>query len=226
MSSLEILGQELATSLQDLIRGVLPTRRAVANVGTRYKSSVRPGKRHVLPVPLLCDRRRVGSLVFKFDLKLDSAGKYPAVVTSKIHVLTHATNRPVLRYEYVREANNHPHAHWHVHGQSTELGRLLTAKKRRADSLEKIHLPVGGARFRPALEDVLQMLVLDVGIDARPGWQRVIEQSRNQWRERQTRVVVRDHPEIAAAELRSLGYIVDDSNRAAPHSGRRGLFAY
>jgi hypothetical protein len=174
----------------------------------------------------LCQGRRVGSLQFNFELELDSVGLYPAVVSSKVHVLTHATNRPVLRYEYVREANRHPQAHWHVHGQSTELGRLLTGKKRKADTLEKIHLPVGGSRFRPSLEDVLQMLITDVGIDARPGWNRVIEDSRVRWRERQTRVVVRDHPEIAVGELKSMGYVIDEPKRTVPHAGRRRLFAY
>jgi len=226
MSDLDIYGRELATDLQELIRGVLPTQRAVTNVGTRSKSSVRPGARKVSAVPLLCQGRRVGSLQFNFELELDSVGRHPAVVSSKVHVLTHATNRPVLRYEYVREANSHPQAHWHVHGQSTELGRLLTGKKRKADALEKIHLPVGGPRFRPSLEDVLQMLVSDVGVDARPGWNRVIEDSRIRWRERQTRVVVRDHPEIAVGELRSMGYMIDESKSTVPHAGRRRLFAY
>ncbi len=226
MSSLELFGQELATDLQRLIRGVLPTSRAVVSVGTRQKSSVRPGARRVSAVPLLCAGRRVGGLEFNFDLEMDSSGHFPAVVSSRVHVLTHATNRPVLRYEYIRDSNKSPHAHWQVHGQSTELGRLLSRRKRKADSLEKIHLPVGGPRFRPGLEDVLQMLVVDVGVDARPGWQRVIDESRVGWRERQTRVVVRDHPSAAAEELRRLGYTVDEPQRPASHYGRRRLFAY
>lgn len=226
MSSLEIYGQELATSLQVLIRGTLRTSRAVVSVGTRARTTVRPGTRQASKVPLHCGGRRVGSLDFTFDLDLDSVGEYPAVVSSEIHVLAHATNRPVLRYEYIRQANKSPHAHWQVHGQSTDLGRLLSGKRRKADSLEKIHLPVGGARFRPSLEDVLQMLIVDVGIDARSGWQRVIEQSRNQWRERQARVVVRDHPELAVEELKRLGYIVNGIDRSTYHSGRNRLFAY
>lgn len=226
MSGLQKFGQELATDLQQLIRGVLPTSRAVTNVGTLNRSSVRPGTRNVSAVPLLCGGRRVGSLQFNSELELDSVGRHPAVMSSRVHILTHATNRPVLRYEYVREANRHPQAHWHVHGQSTDLGRVLSGKKRRADSLEKIHLPVGGARFRPSLEDVLQMLIVDVGIDARPGWQRVIDDSRLRWRERQARVVARDNPQIVTEELRSIGYAIEEPRRVVPHAGRKRLFAY
>lgn len=168
----------------------------------------------------------MGSLSFTFDLELDSTGQYPAVSKSSIHILAYSTNRPIIRYEFLRDSHSHPHAHWHVHGESTELGRFLPMKMRKADSLEKIHLPVGGVRFRPGLEDILQMLVVDIGVDSRPGWRQVIERSRAQWRQRQAHVVVRDYPEIAVKALRELGYSVVDEPQQARHPGHQRLFAY
>ena len=224
--TLEAYGSELASDLQRLVRGVLPTRRAVSQVVRGGKSHIRPGSRKISAIPLTAGGRRIGSLSFTFDLELDSTGQYPAVSKSSIHILAYSTNRPIIRYEFLRDSHSHPHAHWHVHGESTELGRLLPMKRRKADSLEKIHLPVGGVRFRPGLEDVLQMLVVDIGVDSRLGWRQVIERSRAQWRQRQAHVVVRDYPEIAVKALRELGYSVVDEPQQARHPGRQRLFAY
>jgi hypothetical protein len=35
-----------------------------------------------------------------------------------------------------------------------------------------LHFPLGGERFRPCMEDVIQFLVHDCGVDALPGWKR------------------------------------------------------
>lgn len=75
--------------------------------------------------------------------------------------------------------------------------------------LSTIHLPVGGERFRPCLEDFLQLLIADCGVDAVPGWEGAIESGRETWRRRQLKSVVRDIPNDAVAVLRELGWTCD-----------------
>ncbi|CAM2813274.1 MULTISPECIES: hypothetical protein [Dermacoccus] len=76
--------------------------------------------------------------------------------------------------------------------------------------MDELHFPLGGARFRPALEDVLQMLVEEFGVDAVDGWRKHLAQGRERWRRIQTRAVVRDAPDEAVATLRALGYLVTE----------------
>lgn len=74
--------------------------------------------------------------------------------------------------------------------------------------LSKVHLPVGGERFRPALEDLIEMLIRDCGIDGAPGWEGAVEKGRMRWRIRQLRASVRDQQAEAVDVLRTLGWKV------------------
>ncbi len=71
-----------------------------------------------------------------------------------------------------------------------------------------MHIPVGGTRYRPCLEDFLEMLLREFNFDACPGWEAAVRSGRRRWRLLQTRAVVRDSPDTAAAVLGSLGYTV------------------
>jgi hypothetical protein len=64
--------------------------------------------------------------------------------------------------------------------------------------MESLHLPVGGDRFRPCLEDVIEFLVVECRFDCQVGWRTVLEAGRERWRRMQTRT----------AALRALGYAV------------------
>ena len=67
----------------------------------------------------------------------------------------------------------HIHVHAHRDGLSHALGKTGSKTKRgkaRAEAREvprmaDLHFPVGGHRFRPCLEDVLEMLVTELGVD-------------------------------------------------------------
>lgn len=65
-----------------------------------------------------------------------------------------------------------------------------------------MHLPVGGTRSRPCLEDFLEMVIREFRVDAHPGWEERLREGREQWRTLQTRAVVRDSPDAAAEVLR------------------------
>ena len=68
----------------------------------------------------------------------------------------------------------------------------------------------GGHRFRPCLEDVLEALANEFGIDVKDGWREAIREGREEWRRMQLRAAVRDAPRDVAEVLRSMGYEVID----------------
>jgi hypothetical protein len=88
--------------------------------------------------------------------------------------------------------------------------------------MSSLHIPVGGSRFRPCLEDFIQFLICECKFDARPGWREQVETGRERWRRRQAATVVRDMPEEAARVLRDLGYIVEAPD-PLPETSRKAL---
>lgn len=75
--------------------------------------------------------------------------------------------------------------------------------------MSALHIPVGGARFRPCVEDVIQFLIEECRLDAVPDYGQVLAAGRARWRRTQTKAVVRDFPDEAAGTLRDLGYRVE-----------------
>lgn len=70
-----------------------------------------------------------------------------------------------------QEQERYTEAHVQVHARHTALERLLGGLGRKeVDALTKIHLPVGGRRFRPALEDLLECLIDEGGVEPHDGW--------------------------------------------------------
>ncbi|NDK32452.1 hypothetical protein [Nesterenkonia haasae] len=62
----------------------------------------------------------------------------------------------------------------------------------------KVHLPVGGHRFRPTLEDVLEMLINDFGIDhKKDSARRAIRDGRRNFRLGQVSAAATDAPLVA-----------------------------
>ena len=226
MSSLEAFGREFAGELQDLIRQTLGTSRAVRSVGTKDRIVVRPGSVKPVPVTLMRGGRPAAKLQFTYDIEWDSRGHYPAVTKSDIAVTSAGTNRPVLRYEFLKDTRSTPSAHWHVHGESTEFGRILGSARTKRSSLSELHLPVGGSRFRPALEDVIEFLIQELDLDRVPGWRQVVRRSRETWREVQLASAVRDNPDHAAEVLRDLGFDVAALPEALRVANRPRLAAW
>lgn len=112
-----------------------------------------------------------------------------------------------------------PSSHWQVHAERGALSNLLTlGGHNRPHELSALHLPTGGARMRPGIEDFIEFLVCELGIDAAEGWRRAIEESRAAWRRRQLRTMVRDVPEEAVSALSELGYRIQLPAGDAPSS--------
>lgn len=107
---------------------------------------------------------------------------------------------------------------------SSDRSRRARQRSKRVDRghvlrQEDLHFPLGGDRFRPALEDVLQVLVVELGVEpATKEWRQVLEEARERWRHTQLRAAVRDNPQAAAETLvDEFGYKILPPPDGTPH---------
>lgn len=128
---------------------------------------------------------------FRFWLTWDHLGRYLAVDNSSVGLALASEREPLVRFEYEREIRA---AHTHVHAESAALAHYLTLKdpKTKLPKVQVMHLPVGGERFRPCLEDIIEFAVDELGVVAVDEWRAVVESGREQWRWFQLASVVRD----------------------------------
>lgn len=109
----------------------------------------------------------------------------------------------------MREATQVAASHLQIHAHRDALTYVMTRAgsatrrgRRRAESeevpmMQELHFPMGGHRFRPALEDVLEMLIDEFGIDNDQNAREALKRGRLVWRQTQTKSAVRDDPESA-----------------------------
>lgn len=161
------------------------------------------------PLPLYVRGQRLASIKVGLACQMDSPGRYMAVEESTFSLLADLDRAPVLRIHYYRQPRGKPSAHLHVHAHRGALSHLLSqAGHEHPHDMSALHIPVGGSRFRPCLEDFIQFLISECHFDALEGWQQHVQDGRARWRCRQAAAVVRDVPEEAARVLRELGYQV------------------
>lgn len=144
-----------------------------------------------------------------FGCRPDSTGKYIAVTKSKFSIWPSKRRvDPLFRLDYRDDMLTAPSAHWQVYGERGDLVLALALGRTPRSSLGAMHLPVGGSRFRPCLEDFIQFAIEECGVDGMPGYRKVLDDGRRRWRTTQLRTAVRDALEIAASELVDAGYSV------------------
>lgn len=182
-------------------------------------------------VPLTVAGDVLLTLKVQYMCAWDRARRFLAVDESKVKVYAggQAQGEPLFRYEYVRHPRkDHPGAHIQIHAHRDGITHVMSKAggstkraRRRAGSdsvprMSELHFPVGGPRYRPCLEDVLEMLVCELGVDCDSAGREALAIGREEWRRQQTRTVVRDAPDEAADALRLLGYRV-----RSPRRGKR-----
>jgi hypothetical protein len=212
--------------LQQLLDAVLPyeagqdpSLRQVTVTASRLAFAVELGTTHGRPaatIPLLSGGRKVAELFVQIRLVADSEDRYPAVAKSKFDL--RVDRHPLLRLDFDRAMHSVPGCHWNVHAERGAVTALLARNNsEHSGELSKVHLPVGGARMRPCLEDFLQLLIEEFRFDALPGAREAIELGRVLWRRRQLAAMVRDDPAEAVRVLRhELGFTVTE-----PSTGMR-----
>lgn len=140
------------------------------------------------PVPLKASGEDLATLTMSIRCCPDTADTYIAVEKSSYIVAAQVTREPIIRFDYDREAHSKPASHVQIHAHRGELTALLSkAGHKTPHSIAALHIPTGGPRFRPSIEDIAECLIADWGFDGAPGWRDVIEKSRIQFRRIQAR---------------------------------------
>jgi hypothetical protein len=114
----------------------------------------------------------------------------------------------LLHYDYERDKEGYPEAHIQVIATSEAWDTVLASSGKPKAGVGKLHLPVGGRRFRPALEDLIEALIEEHILDGAPGWPRIINEHRDRFRRLQLRAAIRREPEVASVALQALGYTI------------------
>ncbi len=145
-----------------------------------------------------------------FRMAADDAGSYPMIRSSVMFLSPDPDpgGRLLLHYDYERDkADDYPEAHLQVCATSEAWEEVTRRYGPRGRPLERLHLPVGGRRFRPAIEDLVEFLIVEQLAAGRPRWQEHVRRGREKFAERQLRAAVRRDPDAALAILRELGLI-------------------
>lgn len=155
---------------------------------------------------------------------LGSSGTYLAVANSKYALVAELDRTPIIRFEYDRDAEKKPGAHIQVHAERGALTHLLSRNGvANPHNMASLHLPVGGDRFRPSLEDVVEFLVVECGYESRPGWNSAVQRGRADYRKYQLASAIRDNPSEAVRSLRRLGYAIESPGAGDPPDNGRNL---
>ena len=164
-----------------------------------------------IPIGLEGSRPQV-FLYLVHTYELDPEGVYLTMGSSTLSLYTSprmADDELIVAIDYVRQpVNRYPACHLHVAGHRHDLDQLYLGIARHPRTLRDLHLPVGGRRFRPTLEDLIEFMVTEEMVIPRPQWRSVIDLHRAEWESTQAKAAVRRSQEDAARALREAGWIV------------------
>ena len=171
------------------------------------------------------ERSDLYTLVIDYTLTKDRNAKYLTVKNSGYQIRVHTQS--AIKFEYEREKKNVAAAHIHFSGIGGLLSPALmkngkTKKRdpRKDGDIKALHVPVGGHRFRPSLEDFLYFTILECGFQANHGWEKALKASRETWFDIQLQASVRDNPAVAMDALKRLGFKVTPPENGCPPSRR------
>ena len=131
-----------------------------------------------------------------FQLRLDAEREHLMVHKSFFGVFgAKDAKHGLFHYDYERDkADGYPDAHLQVDAQSPLFDTLNDPKTDTGRSLAQLHFPVGGKRFRPCLEDVIEFLVVERLVQARDGYEKLLEVGRERFRKNQLMAAMRRDP--------------------------------
>jgi len=165
------------------------------------------------PIPISpSGKQAVVFLYLLYSYELDPEGVYLTMTKSTMSLYTSPQMedaRLIVGIDYARNPKNqYPGPHLHVAGERDDLDAIYLGDERKTRKLRDLHLPVGGKRFRPTLEDLVEFMVTEEMVDPRPGWKQVVETHRAQWENTQLKAAVRRNQEAAADALSKAGWAV------------------
>lgn len=143
-----------------------------------------------------------------YRLCLDNQREHLAVAASFISIYAADDDKSCLcRFDYERDKQDehgYPEAHLQIYGESAALACWPGTPRTR--QLDRLHFPVGGRRFRPTLEDVVEFLITEGLADPRDGWEDVVRTEREAFQRIQLRAAIRRDPDTARRALRDPGH--------------------
>jgi hypothetical protein len=206
------LAAEFAQTLQDLLNATVcdgvtisayvyrPARVLVGHGLSKKSLEVNPFRLRLGP------GKPHGWLEVSYRLCIDDEGRYLMVVSSYVGVYANDTDRSLLCHvDYERnKAHGYPEAHLQVERESAALKTWRLTDGTSGRLLRDLHFPVGGRRYRPALEDVIEFLIVEKLAAGRPGWREALERTRGDFRKLQLRAAIRRDPETAMQAVKEL----------------------
>lgn len=142
-------------------------------------------------------------LGFSMRLEQDFADKY-LMVRQSVMLLSASADPAdtLLHYDYERDKpDDYPDAHLQICATSEAWKGVGVRTDGSERLLERMHLPVGGRRFRPTLEDVVEFLVTEKLAHPKDGWREAVNAGRESFRRKQLRAAIRRDPETARDAL-------------------------
>jgi hypothetical protein len=137
-----------------------------------------------------------------YQVHMDSAQRFLTVDKSYVGIFSTEDLKSCLcHFDFERVKEHYTGAHVQVHGQSPALEALNRPGDEKRP-LEKLHFPVGGKRFRPTLEDIVEFLICERLADGRSGWEQVIEEGRNQFQRTQLKAAMRRNTAVVEEFMR------------------------
>ena len=196
----------------------------IDNTSSWITSGPIPNKKSLIPLvtgPTVRGIPMLGLSIF-YKLTQVESNEHLSVLSSGISLVMNSDSKnPVIRLEFERNQGIEPGAestrshrrhaaHVQIHGESSALGAIWALNGRvHQTKLESLHIPVGGRRFRPSLEDFIEFLVIENLISAlHENGQQTLDRSRNEWLEIQLKAAVRSNPAVAIDQLRKLNYTI------------------
>lgn len=194
---------ELTSVLQGALPGAPGASAEVSDASGRV--IVKPDS----PVKLFVNGVPLATLDVRLRCELDSRGTWLAIESSSFTLSASVDRTPVIRFDFLRSPRTCPSAHIQVHAHRGALTHLLSQSGHdRPHDMSALHIPVGGSRLRPCLEDVVQFLVEECHFDKMNEYRAALESGRARWRRIQAKAIVRDFPAEAVETLESLGFTI------------------
>lgn len=142
-----------------------------------------------------------------FQLRLDAEREHLMVHKSFFGLFgSRDAKHGLFHYDYERDkADGYPDAHLQVDASSELFNTLNDPKCDSGRSLAQLHFPVGGKRFRPCLEDIIEFLIVERLVEAKDGYEKVIEAGREGFRKNQLMAAMRRDPATVEAFVERYG---------------------
>lgn len=144
------------------------------------------------PFPIRIDNKKPRAWMnLSFQMCMDDEDRHLTVHSSYVGIfLDEDCKMGFCHVDYEREKEQYTGAHLQVYGTSTALEALNRGDDAKRP-LDKLHFPVGGRRFRPSIEDVIEFLVNERIADAKDGWRQVVEEGRDRFQRIQLKAAMR-----------------------------------